>query len=63
MNKKSLDFFGEILKNNIRNEAIDQWKRVIEGKMKNEESQKLHNILTEKEKDLLKIFYLFSVLE
>lgn len=40
--------------NNIRDEAIDVWERILEGKMKDEESQKLHKMLSDKERELVK---------
>ena len=54
MSEKSLDFFGEILMNRVRDEAIDDWERIIEGQMKDEESVQIHKSLSDKEKELIR---------
>jgi hypothetical protein len=46
MNKKELDLFGEILMQKVRDEAIEQWERTIEGRMRSEHSQRLFNLIT-----------------
>lgn len=46
MNAKFLDLFGEILMKNVRDEAIEQWRMTIQGKMKSEESQRIHNLIS-----------------
>jgi hypothetical protein len=46
MDAKFLDLFGEILIKNVRDEAIEQWDMTIQGKMKSEESQRLHNLIS-----------------
>ncbi|WP_079508790.1 epimerase [Mesobacillus jeotgali] len=46
MDAKFLDLFGEILMKNVRDEAIEQCDMTIQGKMKSEESQRLHNLIT-----------------
>lgn len=53
MKKKYLDLFGKVFMTNIPYEAIDEWERNIEGKMKDEESQKLHNKFSDQEKELI----------
>ncbi|MCM3125997.1 MULTISPECIES: epimerase [unclassified Mesobacillus] len=46
MTAKFLDLFGEILMKNVRDEAIEQWEMTIQGKMKSEESQSVHNLIS-----------------
>jgi hypothetical protein len=46
MDAKFLDLFGEILMKNVRDEAIEQWNMTIQGKMKSEESKRLHNLIS-----------------
>ena len=46
MTAKFLDLFGEILMKNVRDEAIEQWEMTIQGKMKSEESQIVHNLIS-----------------
>jgi ethanolamine ammonia-lyase large subunit len=54
MSQKGLDLFGEILMNRVRDEAIDDWERIIEGQIKDEESVGIYNSLSDKEKELIK---------
>lgn len=44
-NKRALDLFGEVLMNRIRDEAIDDWERIFQGKMKDNESKKILDAL------------------
>lgn len=37
--KQILDFFGQILIERIRDEAIDDWERISQGKMRDDESK------------------------
>jgi hypothetical protein len=53
MSKQSLDLFGKILINNVRDESIDDWERILEGKMNDEESKQIYNTLSDSEKALL----------
>jgi len=39
--KQALDFFGKVLMSRIRDEAIDHWERIFQGKMNDEDSQKV----------------------
>jgi ethanolamine ammonia-lyase large subunit len=55
MGEKNHDFFGEILMNRVRDEAIDDWERIIDGKMNDEESVQIHKSLSDKEKELIRI--------
>lgn len=41
--KEALDFFGKVLMEQVRDEAIEDWERILGGKMKDEESQQLFN--------------------
>jgi len=46
MNEKlALDIFGQILIKTVRNEAIDDWNRISNGKMKDKESQEIFEAL------------------
>ncbi|WP_430510840.1 epimerase [Gottfriedia solisilvae] len=54
MSKNGLDLFGKLLMNNIRDEAIDDWERIIEGKMRDEESQNIYKMLSDNERELVK---------
>ncbi|MGX6445706.1 epimerase [Neobacillus sp. K501] len=45
MNNKFLDIFGEILMQRVRDEAIEQWEKTLEGKMRSENSQRLSNLI------------------
>jgi hypothetical protein len=47
MNKLSLDVFGELLMKGVRDEAIDDWERILNGLMKDEESKLIHKLITE----------------
>jgi len=42
MNNEHLDYFGRILIKNVRDEAIEHWDNILTGKMKGQESQKIH---------------------
>jgi hypothetical protein len=46
MTSKFLDIFGEIIMKKVRDEAINQWEMTIQGKMKSEESQNIHNLIS-----------------
>lgn len=39
-NKQVLDYFGQVLMREIRDEAIDDWERIFQGKMRDNESKK-----------------------
>jgi hypothetical protein len=39
--KQALDFFGKVLMSKIRDEAIDDWERIFQGKMNDDESKKV----------------------
>lgn len=54
MGEKILDIFGELLMNRVRDEAIDDWERIVDGKMHDEESVEIHNSLSNKEKELIR---------
>ena len=54
MSEQRLDFFGELLMNRVRDEAIYDWERIIEGQTKAKESIEIHNSLSDKEKDLIR---------
>ncbi|TAA72665.1 epimerase [Planococcus salinarum] len=41
--KEALDFFGKVLIEQVRDESIEDWERILGGKMKDEESQQLFN--------------------
>lgn len=45
-NKQVLDYFGQLLIENIRDEAIDDWERIFQGKMKDKESRKIAETLS-----------------
>lgn len=44
--KELLDVFGEILMKSVRDEAIKQWEKTIQGELKSQESQKLHKLIS-----------------
>ena len=45
-NKQILDFFGQILMERIRDEAIDDWERIFQGKMRDNESKIIFETLS-----------------
>ncbi|MBD7970447.1 epimerase [Paenibacillus gallinarum] len=45
-NKPVLDFFGQFLMERIRDEAIDDWERIFQGKMRDNESKKIFETLS-----------------
>jgi ferritin len=45
VSKHVLDYFGKYLMTQVRDEAIDHWDRIIDGFMKDSESQEIHNKL------------------
>ena len=56
MSKKALDLFGQLLINNIRDKAIFEWDMIIKGEMKDIETQKVQQVLsdlTKKEIDII----------
>ncbi|MBE1556974.1 epimerase [Sporosarcina limicola] len=44
-NKQALDLFGKVLMERIRDEAIDDWERILQGKMRDNESKKIFDEL------------------
>lgn len=44
-NKQVLDLFGQVLMGRIRDEAIDDWERIFQGKMRDNESKKIFETL------------------
>lgn len=44
-NKQVLDFFGQVLIGRIRDEAIDDWERIFQGKMRDNNSKKIFETL------------------
>jgi hypothetical protein len=45
MSQVALDKFGQLLMNKVRDEAITDWKMMIDGRMKGESAEKLREIL------------------
>jgi hypothetical protein len=45
-NKHALDFFGQILIERIRDEAIDDWERIFQGKTRDSESKKIFETIS-----------------
>lgn len=41
MAKQALDYFGEVLMQQVRDAAIAHWKMVVDGKMKDESSKQI----------------------
>jgi hypothetical protein len=44
-NKQVLDFFGQVLIERVRDEAIDDWERIFQGKMRDNESKNIFETL------------------
>lgn len=44
--RELLDVFGEILMKRVRDEAIEQWEKTIQGELKSQECQRLHNLIS-----------------
>lgn len=56
MNNEHLDHFGRILIKNVRDEAIEHWDKILMGKMKGQESQKIHqNIINDFNKEQIEL--------
>ncbi|GAC44241.1 hypothetical protein [Paenibacillus popilliae] len=45
-NNQVLNFFGQILMEKIRDEAIDDWERIFQGKMRDNDSKKIFEALS-----------------
>lgn len=56
MKKTNLNYFGDVLMKNVRDEAIDDWERILNGQMNDTESKEIFsklNYLNIKEKQFL----------
>lgn len=45
MPESALDTFGQMLMSNVRDEAISDWKMIIDGRMKDESSERVRTTL------------------
>src|SRR5580698_409199 len=56
MANAALDSFGRILITNVRDEAISDWKMIVDGKMKSERAMKLRQKLASFSDEQRKVF-------
>jgi hypothetical protein len=55
MSKRPLDYFGEVLMQKVRDEAIDDWDRIITGGMKSPRAQMVYNKIIEENPDSVEL--------
>ncbi|KOR89233.1 hypothetical protein [Paenibacillus solani] len=53
----ALSFFGEYLVKRVRDEAIDDWERILSGKMKDQGSQQVFQALKSFDAEQLKFIF------
>jgi len=46
MSSEALDRFGELLVRKVRNEAIDDWRMIVDGTMCSQRAQRLRDLLS-----------------
>ena len=58
MSKTALDDFGRILMTKVRDEAVSDWNKIVDGRMKGERALQLHQILAAFSEEQRKVFIL-----
>lgn len=56
MSKAALDFFGRLLMTKVRDEAISDWKMIVDGRMKGDRALRLRQILAPFSEEQLRVF-------
>jgi hypothetical protein len=56
MSKVKLDKFGQLLMTKVRDEAISDWDRIVDGRMKSQRASELHQAVATFSEEQQKVF-------